>query len=334
MAFADLFTTLRRNPKLAKGLHEILCTTHNWWSVLLFYLGVNSSTNVIFRNGARIFLNRETLAHYVSSRRLFFAGTKLTIESGGRWYLQLSNGLRFFIRPIGDHSGSLCEIFLDKCYEQHDLKGKVVIDVGAGIGDSSIYFASLGAEVYAFEPLLDSWEFARSNIKVNHLEHRVHLYNKAVASAPGYLALKTVKDRPCLTTTSHFQIAKDRYAEAGLAKTVTLDQIITQHGLDEVHLLKLDCEGCEHNILCNGNEGALAHVEKILMEYHGDPHDILRFLERIGFCTVSEETLSPRTLVGRKIIQTAVGKIYAENRERVGRAQELGAYSRKAIHPM
>jgi FkbM family methyltransferase len=215
-------------------------------------------------------------------------------------------------RPIADETGSLCEIFLDRYYGVYDPNGKVAIDIGAGIGDSSIYFASLDAEVYAFEPLLDSWKLARTNIQLNHLEHRVHLFSKAVSGTRGNLTLKTVKGEPRLTTTSLLQVDEDSYMEAGLAESITLDQIIEQHGLDVIDLLKLDCEGCEFDVFRNGNEAALAHVQKIVMEYHRDPHSICHFLERIGFSTVSEETLPPYARVDGNVIRVAVGRICAE----------------------
>jgi FkbM family methyltransferase len=270
------------------------------------------ATNVIFRNGARISLNKETIRHYVEARRLFFSGTMHIGELDGYWELELPNGLRFLVRPHGDDIGSLCEIFLDRYYGLYDLKQKVVIDIGAGIGDSSIYFASMGAKVYAFEPLVDSWNLARMNIELNHLKDRVYIYNKAVSGAAGLLSLKTIKGEPRLTTTSLLQVAEGLYVDAGVAESITLDQIIRQHDLGVIDLLKLDCEGCEFDILDDHNADALAHVRKIVMEYHGNHRDICRFLEKMGFSTEAQETLSPFTRVGTKVVRTAVGRIYAE----------------------
>ena len=45
------------------------------------------------------------------------------------------------------------ENFIKEQYKWLDVEGKNVVDVGANIGDTAIYFALKGAKhVYAFEP--------------------------------------------------------------------------------------------------------------------------------------------------------------------------------------
>jgi FkbM family methyltransferase len=288
--------------KLIDGAIETACTTQNWWSVVALHFSVTSTANAIFRNGLKILITKETLPLYSSLKRLFFSGAICIGKLDELLELQLPGGTRFLVRPIGNDPGSLCEVFLDKVYGAFDLNGKVVVDIGAGIGDSSIYFASLGAEVYSFEPFLDSWKLARKNVELNHLEKRVHLHNNAISGANGFLTMRTVKEQPRLTTTSAFRAPQQSYVEAGVAKAVSLSWIIEHYGLCTIDLLKLNCEGCEFAVLHEGNEEALAHVQEIVMEYHGEPQSICRFLKSIGFSVKSRQrhrcSRSPSCQVG------------------------------------
>lgn len=51
-----------------------------------------------------------------------------------------------------------------------------MLDVGANIADSCIYFASRGAEkVIGVEPLLKNYEIAKENIKLNNYSNIITL---------------------------------------------------------------------------------------------------------------------------------------------------------------
>ena len=52
---------------------------------------------------------------------------------------------------------------------------------------------------------------------------------------------------------------------------ITLADILDQNGLDEVDLLKLDCEGCESSVLGCAAPGLLRRVRFMTGEYHGLP---------------------------------------------------------------
>jgi hypothetical protein len=63
--------------------------------------------------------------------------------------------------------GVLGEVFCDEVYGKlaGNIQGKSVIDVGAFVGDSAIYFASKGAkEIYAFEPDKTFFDLAFENV--------------------------------------------------------------------------------------------------------------------------------------------------------------------------
>lgn len=55
-------------------------------------------------------------------------------------------------------------VFLSNIYKHLPVEGKTFVDIGANIGDSSIYFASRGAEkVISIEPFPKNYELAKKH---------------------------------------------------------------------------------------------------------------------------------------------------------------------------
>ena len=61
-----------------------------------------------------------------------------------------------------------CLTYSIQDYDFLPVKNRVVIDIGADIADSSIYFAMIGAKkVIALEPFPKNFEVAQKNITLN-----------------------------------------------------------------------------------------------------------------------------------------------------------------------
>lgn len=75
------------------------------------------------------------------------------------------------------------EIFLNDDYKEVPYsENKILIDIGANIGDTPLYFANKGYEVYAFEPLPHIAKIAGENIELNpNLKNKITYVNKAVS---------------------------------------------------------------------------------------------------------------------------------------------------------
>ncbi|MEM1903635.1 MAG: FkbM family methyltransferase [Pyrobaculum sp.] len=72
-----------------------------------------------------------------------------------------------------------------------DVKGGVVLDVGAGIGDSTLFFVSRGARrVYAFEPVEKHLRYLVDNVARNNAVDRVVAFNYGLWVCNGVLNVK------------------------------------------------------------------------------------------------------------------------------------------------
>ena len=76
-------------------------------------------------------------------------------------------------------NGDVWGVFVKQEYSRLPVKDRVVVDIGANIGDSSIYLALRGAKkVIGLEPFPKNFQIAKQNIATNRLEDTVILVHR------------------------------------------------------------------------------------------------------------------------------------------------------------
>ena len=184
-----------------------------------------------------------------------------------------SNGLAFRVRGAMD-VWSIKETFLDQFYERCGFTiqpGWTVIDVGAGLGDFSLFAAqSSGTHVFALEPFPESFELLAHNVMLNNSGNVTYL-PEAVGSEEGMLLLDLAGGEPLQFQSRNAPVT---HPESQIAvKARSLSDVIHQAGQGECDLLKLDCEGAEYDILMKSPRDALVKIKRIVMEYHDNVTD-------------------------------------------------------------
>ncbi|MDT7867189.1 MAG: FkbM family methyltransferase [Acidianus sp.] len=128
-----------------------------------------------------------SLASYAC--RLQASGNRVSIDvSPERVGLEV-NGVPAAFNPSCVNIGSLIEIFAEGEYEVPEvlsgLKGRDVIDVGASVGDTALYFVLNGArKVIAVEPLPNVAKCAEENARLSGATDKVRVLNVALSSGP------------------------------------------------------------------------------------------------------------------------------------------------------
>jgi FkbM family methyltransferase len=170
-------------------------------------------------------------------------------------------------------SVSVKEIFFEKEYETLEVKNKIVLDIGANVGDSSILFSRLGAKkVIALEPQIEFFNMCKKNIELNNLEQKIEILNAGLDDKQGHFFIDIKKD------SKHF--AFESATQGIKIPKMTLDEITP----DEKNLvLKLDCELCEYNVILNSTEECLKKFDRILIEFHDGNKNLINELTSIGF---------------------------------------------------
>jgi FkbM family methyltransferase len=158
-------------------------------------------------------------------------------------------------------SYSVFEVFEENVYGNINVLNKDIVDIGANVGDSSIYFALKGArKVVGVEPLPNVYAHAIENVKLNHLEDKVFLINAALGSKSG--KVKVPCNTPTFTSVGFSTLKSKGECEVPI---ITLSEVMEQ--ISEPYLLKMDCEGCEYDVILNDYE----HVrtfDKLIIEHH------------------------------------------------------------------
>ena len=135
--------------------------------------------------------------------------------------------------------------------------GELWLDFGAHIGSFSIYAASKGAEVIAFEPVPETYKLLVSNIKNNGFEKRITAVNKAVSNEAGKAQI--------FVNTTNFGASS--IIENDPTKTIFDIDVIDAKTLSPPRnfCVKVDTEGCEYPIIKSLN---IEKVTKLVFEYH------------------------------------------------------------------
>jgi predicted RNA methylase len=228
----------------ADGIAMMKRYVDNWPSVLLVYSNLKRSVTVKFKDGDTAELSKKD--YNVFYEKLY----RKHLKDNGFSYLadntiKTLDGLTLMLPPNAAYSLVFDEIYLMQIYGKPDLTGKVVIDVGAAIGDTALFFKKCGAKVvYGYELDEARVRIAEKNIEMNGMGHSVVVYNKKA----------TVEELHKLTAT-----------------------------INDPIFLKLDCEGCEYDIIPKLDTSKITDV---VMEYHMKPEPLMEALARTGFSHV------------------------------------------------
>ena len=182
--------------------------------------------------------------------------------------------------------GHIFEIFEENTYSQN-YRYSTVVDIGASTADSCIYFATNGAnEVYGLEPMKESYDVAVYNVMINNLTSKVHLINAACSSKSGNVELNVSSKYPNANSTDPSKIVKRNnvnFDSRRLVNSISLKDIIYQHNLSKIDLLKMDCEGCEYEVFQNIGEDSISIINNIIVEFHDGIKFLPDLLKRQGF---------------------------------------------------
>jgi len=235
-----------------------------------------------------------SLASYAC--RLQASGNRVSIDASLERLSLEVNGVSVAFNPNCVPAGFPIGVFTKGEYEISEvlsgLRGREVVDVGANVGDSALYFVLNGAKkVIAVEPLPNVARCAEENVRLSSATDKVRVLNAALSSGPVSV--------PCdydLSSSGGFSTL----SSSGPCKVpgVSLDDLLSM--VEDPYLLKMDCEGCEAQVILGPERERLRAFEHIILETHPlnsgvSDEKLLTSLKELGFeCRLHMEKHDPK----------------------------------------
>ncbi len=187
-------------------------------------------------------------------------------------------GLLFY----GWENANLAGIFGRNSLEFMPVKDEIVIDIGASVGDSPIYFVKQGAKkVIALEPFPGNYEIGKKNVDINNLSEQIEFVLAGCSDKNSKIFVDGESSGASL-------VLKNEGKGKREIPTMTLKSILDEFNVSSA-VLKLNCEGCEYETILNTPENILKKFSYIFLEYHHGRKNLKEKLERSGFHVIAKE---------------------------------------------
>lgn len=189
-----------------------------------------------------------------------------------------------------DH-GNASTIEAANCFAAiKDLNEPIIFDIGANIGTFTTWIAKAfpNGKVYAFEPQRAVFQILSGNAAINNL-YNVYTYNIGL----GKVNTKIEFEEPNYFSNNDFgmfSLVEKMVTESGdkiVVQINTLDWFLEYYNVPKVHLLKIDVEGMDLDVLVGGTNTIKKHLPVIFIEHCDNRktilEDIKKFLDQFDY---------------------------------------------------
>ncbi|MDE5833356.1 MAG: FkbM family methyltransferase [Desulfovibrio sp.] len=150
-------------------------------------------------------------------------------------------------------------------------EGDTVIDGGAFVGDTAVYFAKkTGAKgkVYSFEPLPENIANLKKTVAINKADGIVEV-------APYALSDKKKRINFMFNSSSSRLAEDDSGDQNGVVDAIDLDSFVAEKGIEKIDYIKCDLEGSDIDFLNGARETIKKFSPKCGLVVYHKPDDIL-----------------------------------------------------------
>ena len=204
------------------------------------------------------------------------------VRGGIRWQLDLREGIDFSIYLLGSFEPATV-----RAYRRLVKPGQTVLDIGANIGAHTLplaRFVGPTGRVIAFEPTAFAARKLIANLAINaELAPRISFHQvMLVAGKTDLLPRAVYSSWPLFAAEAVHPKHRGRLMDTAGARAATLDELVAEMRLAEVHFVKLDVDGHEVAVLQGARESLKRFRPLIALELapylhaeHGHSFDAL-----------------------------------------------------------
>ena len=166
-----------------------------------------------------------------------------------------------------------------------------IVDIGATTGSFTLWAArqSPDARIVAVEPNPEVYPYLVGNVEANRLSGRVTCLGAALGPASGVASIQV---RGGYTTQTRF--APHEGGGGPTVRQLSLEELLEETKTLRADLLKVDCEGCEYDVLLGASRQLLGRFSNIVCEYHPieqrDRADLVTHLTGAGFQVEADQS--------------------------------------------
>lgn len=190
-----------------------------------------------------------------------------------------------------------------------DVNDEIVLDIGANIGDSAMYFCINGAKkVIAFEPYDYAYQKMVKNIAINGFEGRVNAIKAGVSDKDSNVNVPSGFISSTLAELENSSNGKSEVVPVYTLKTL-FDKLEIQDAV-----LKMDCEGCEYDCIITSPNDTLRKIKRYAIEYHYTYEPSMKKFRDAGFAVKSHPSGDAWYNRSTRTVMT-MGMIYASRED-------------------
>ncbi|MGB9598422.1 MAG: FkbM family methyltransferase [Minisyncoccales bacterium] len=253
---------------------------------LIFHSHLSLLEKLIFLIPSRIvfFKKREDLIFHYRIKK-FYEGLK-------KENLCLNKDLPFFKGKINEEDVlNILILFYQIFFQDQYLvketikKNDIVIDAGANLGIFSLFAAYQGAKIFAFEPVLKTYERLLENIKYFEAQKDIFPFRFALGESSKESLIKVASPSSASRMTDSFPFPKINFIGKEMVRVIPLDIFLRDFNFNKkIDCLKIDTEGYELKVLKGAEKTIKKFKPKILISaYHkkNDKREIPYFILKI-----------------------------------------------------
>lgn len=186
-------------------------------------------------------------------------------------------------------------------------KEMVVADIGANIGEFTIFAAKRAAKVLAFEPMPAMYDILTQSVRLNGFHH-VEVFPLALSKEPGKMQIYTAADHSRYGAHNYgvFTLFPTEHRSTPVTEVEVgvFDDVFERTGLKRLDFVKIDTEGAEPLVLMGARKALSTLKPMVFVEIHDlqlaaagfKAADVLTFFEELGykpFAVALNGSLSP-----------------------------------------
>jgi FkbM family methyltransferase len=173
------------------------------------------------------------------------------------------------------------EFLILKCLNTYLNNNSIVFDIGANIGNHSLYWGIITnvSKVYAFEPIQPTFEILKKNIEINNLYDKVILNNIGLGKSNSFASLAAYWP----DNIGESQLKENRNGNIPL---ITLDEYVEklQPEINRIDLIKIDTEHFEYDVILGSAKTMQKYKPLLFVEiFENEFERVNSLLENLGY---------------------------------------------------